>query len=127
MSKDADAYLQEEPSKKKNKVPVPSTIVQRSTQEQEVNVHKDKMRFVCTQNNPSEALILLALDELTRKAKDCQHEDAYTYEELLRQASRNQGKINIVTLTLNVLEGKASDLVSKILSKCLKEKDCGKA
>jgi hypothetical protein len=70
---------------------------------------------------------LLALDELTRKAKDCQHEDAYTYEELLRQASRNQGKINIVTLTLNVLEGKASDLVSKILSKCLKEKDCGKA
>ena len=125
MSKDDDAYVQEEPYKKKNKVPVPSTIVQRSIQEQEV--HKDKMRFLCTQNNPSEALILLALDELTRKAKDCQHEDAYTYEELLRQASRNQGKINIVTLTLNVLEGKASDLVSKILSKCLKEKDCGKA
>ena len=125
MSKDDDAYVQEEPYKKKNKVPVPSTIVQRSIQEQEV--HKDKMRFLCTQNNPSEALILLALDELTRKAKDCQHEDAYTYEELLRQASRNQGEINIVTLTLNVLEGKAHDLVSKILSKCLKEKDCGKA
>ena len=125
MSKDDDAYVQEEPYKKKNKVPVPSTIVQRSIQEQEV--HKDKMRFLCTQNNPSEALILLALDELTRKAKDCQHEDAYTYEELLRQASRNQGEINIVTLTLNVLEGKASDLVSKMLSKCLKEKDCGKA
>ena len=67
MSKDDDAYVQEEPSKKKNKVPVPSTIVQRSIQEQEVNVHKDKMRLLCTQNDPSEALIMLALDELASK------------------------------------------------------------
>lgn len=127
MSKDDDVYVQEEPSKKKNIVPAPSTVVQRSIQEQEVSVHKDKVRLLCTQNNPSEGLILLALDELARKAKDCQHYDADTYEELLRQASRNQGEINIVTLTLNVLGGKASDLVSKTLSKCLKEKDCGKA
>lgn len=74
-------------------------------------------------NSPSEALILLALDELAKTARAVKVEDADIFEELYRQASRNQGKINLVTLVLSVMRGKASDVVGKTLVKSRKEQE----
>lgn len=80
------------------------------------------MRLLANQNSPSEALILLALDELAKTAQAVKVEDADIFEELYRQASRNQGKINLVTLVLSVMGGKASDVVGKALVKSRKER-----
>lgn len=63
------------------------------------------------------------MEELAAKARSLGHEDAETFEELARQATRNQGRINIMSLALTVLGGKASDIITKALSKCMKEKD----
>lgn len=63
------------------------------------------------------------MEELATKARSLGHEDAETFEELARQATRNQGRINIMSLALTVLGGKASDIITKALSKCMKEKD----
>lgn len=63
------------------------------------------------------------MEELAAKARSLGHEDAETFEELARQATRNQGRINIMSLTLTVLGGKASDIITKALSKCMKGKD----
>lgn len=81
------------------------------------------MRLLANQNSPSEALILLALDELAKTARAVKVEDADIFEELYRQASRNQGKINLVTLVLSVMGGKASDVVGKALVKSRKEQE----
>lgn len=59
------------------------------------------MRLLANQNSPSEALILLALDESAKTARAVK--DADIFEELYRQASRKQGKINLVTLVLSVM------------------------
>lgn len=113
----------DEPPKKKTSKKEKTKTASTTNEEDCVKTLKDKVRFLCTQNHPSEPLLLLALDELARKAKSVDHEDSDIFEELLREASRNQGKINIVTLSLNVLGGKASDLISKALSKCLKDSE----
>lgn len=42
-------------------------------------------------------------------------------DELYRQASRKQEKINLVTLVLFVMEGKASDVVGRALIKSKKK------
>uniref|UniRef100_K1QGI1 Uncharacterized protein n=1 Tax=Magallana gigas TaxID=29159 RepID=K1QGI1_MAGGI len=81
------------------------------------------VRLIASQNKPSEALLLLTLEELAAKARSLGHEDAETFEEIARQATRNQGRINIMSLALTVLGGKASDIITKDLSKCMKEKD----
>ena len=77
---------------------------------------KEQVRNLAMQANPSEPLMLL-------KARRQNDEESETFEELARQAQRNQGTINISTLILNVLGGKASDLVGKAMAKCLKEKE----
>uniref|UniRef100_A0A8W8M1L9 Uncharacterized protein n=1 Tax=Magallana gigas TaxID=29159 RepID=A0A8W8M1L9_MAGGI len=43
---------------------------------------KDKIRVLCTQSKPSEALILISLDELSRLARKVNHEDIDVYKEL---------------------------------------------
>lgn len=82
---------------------------------------KDKIKVLCTQSQPSEALILLSLDELSRLARKVNHEDMDVYEELYRQCSRMQGKINMGNLCLTVLGGKGAGTVTKAINKCLKE------
>lgn len=83
---------------------------------------KDKRRFLAMQKVPSKQLVLLTLDELADKARLMNHKDADMYQELARQANMNQGKYNLPAFILNVLGGKASNLISKALSKSLKEK-----
>lgn len=41
---------------------------------------KDKIKVLCAQSQPSEALILLSLDELSRLARKVNHEDMDVYE-----------------------------------------------
>ena len=91
-------------------------------QETTVESLKDKVRMLCLQANPNDCLILLALDDLARSARKTQHADAETYEELVRQAHKHQHSINIASLSLGVVGGKAVDVVVKVLNKCVKEK-----
>lgn len=112
---------EEEIQPERAKVSVTATTT--LTTEKEVEKIKEKVRLLVLQNDPSEALILLALDELAKTARSARIEDADIYEELYRQASRNQGKINLVTLVLSVMGGKASDVVGKALIKSKKEKE----
>lgn len=114
-SSDEEIVIQQPPTKKKK--------TKKEATKNDLEEIKHKVRLLATQNKPSEALILLTLDELAKKAQAIDHEDADMFDELARQAARNQGKVNIVSLALNVLGGKASDLVSKALSKCMKESD----
>ncbi|CAC5408572.1 unnamed protein product [Mytilus coruscus] len=93
------------------------------SKEDNVKELKDKVRSLALQANPSEPLILLSLDELAKKARRQNDDDAETFDELARQAQKHQGSINVATLTLNVLGGKASDLVGKAMAKFLKEKE----
>ena len=51
------------------------------------------------------------------------NEEADTYEELARQANHHQAKLDISTLCLSVLGGKAAEVTTKAISKCLKEKN----
>ena len=76
--------------------------------------------------NPSEQLVLLTLDELAEAARNIGHEDADMYIELARQASLNQGKFPIASFVPSVLGGKASDLITKALTKSLKDKSRNK-
>ena len=83
---------------------------------------KEKVRTLCLQEDPSNALILLTLDELAKTARKMDHEEADMFEELCRQANRYQTKLQISNLCLSVLGGKAGDAISKAISKCLKRK-----
>ncbi|CAG2204836.1 unnamed protein product [Mytilus edulis] len=91
--------------------------------EDNVKELKDNVRSLALHANPSESLILLSLDELAKKARKQNDDDAETFDELSRQAQRHQGSINVATLTLNVIGGKASDLVEKAMAKCLMVKE----
>lgn len=88
---------------------------------------KEKVRTLCLQDDPSNALILLTLDELAKVARKLNHEEADMFEELYRQANRYQSKLQISNLCLSVLGGKVADAISKAISKCLKEKPETKA
>lgn len=78
--------------------------------------------FVFTREDKCD-LILLTVEDLTRVARQVSHEDAETFEELSRQATRYQAKLDISSLYLSVLGGKAADAVSKAVAKCFKEKN----
>ena len=82
---------------------------------------REKVRTLCLQSSPSDPLILLTLDELATQARKLRDGEADTLEELARQANRFQHKINIPNLCMSVLGGKAADVISKAMSKCLKE------
>ena len=83
---------------------------------------KEKVRGLALQVTPNEPLLLLALEDLARVARRKDHCDADTYEELSRQAVKHQQSINIASLALGVVGGKAVDVVVKVLNKCVKEK-----
>ena len=83
---------------------------------------KAKVRALALQTQPNEALILLNLDHLARVARKQGHHDAEMFDELARQASHHQGRIDMANLVLSVLGGRASDAISKALAKCMKEK-----
>ena len=80
------------------------------------------MRALCLQQEPSISLILLTLEELAKHSRKADAEDAEVYEELARQAIRHQTKVDVTSLCLSVLGGRAADAISKAISKCLKEK-----
>lgn len=88
---------------------------------------KEKVRTLCLQDDPSNALILLTLDELSKAARKLNHEEADMFEELYRQANRYQSKLQISNLCWSVLGGKVADAISKAISKCLKDKPETKA
>ena len=95
------------------------------TKDTQIQQVKEKIKVLCTQTQPSEALILLSLDELSRLARKLDDDDMDMYEELYRQCSRMQGKINMGNLCLTVLGGKGADTVTKAINKCLKEVGTG--
>lgn len=83
---------------------------------------KEKVRCLALQSDPSELLILQSLQELATTAKRVNHSETAVYEETYRLAKINREKIDIPSFCLNVLGGKASDLVSKAMAKCFKAK-----
>lgn len=93
-----------------------------STKQEAVSQLKQKVRSLCLQQEPCEPLILLTLDELSKMARKINSDDADTFEELARQANRHRGKIDIASLCLSILGGKAADAITKALTKCMKEK-----
>jgi len=88
----------------------------------EVKELKDKVRTLCLQQDPTDSLILLTVEELAKSARKVNHEEADTLEELARQANRHQKQLDISSLCLSVLGGQAADAITKAISKCLKEK-----
>ena len=82
---------------------------------------KNKVRSLCQQNNPIEPLILLTLEQLARGSLRPCHADAKLYEKLARQKNVQQGQLDLVHFHLKTLSGKAGDVITKALSKCLKK------
>ena len=85
--------------------------------------------MLCLQSEPSHSLILLTLDELAKVSRRLGHEEADLFDELARQANKYQSKLDITSLCLSVLGGKAADVITKAISKCLKteaKSDCKK-
>ena len=81
----------------------------------------DKVRGLAL-HQLSEQLLILTLDELAKLPRQSGHVDADTYEELARQATRHQGRLDIASLCLSVMGGKVADVITKAISKCIKEK-----
>ena len=77
---------------------------------------------LCPQQEPSIFLILLTLEELAKHARKADAEYAEVYEEIARQAIKQQTKVDVTSLCLSLLGGRAPDAISKAISKCLKEK-----
>lgn len=95
-------------------------LLEKSSKDQ-VDDLKEKVRCVCLQENPSVSLILLTVEDMAKVTGKVSHEDAETFEDLSRQATRYQAKLNISSLCLSVLGGKAADAISKAVAKSLKE------
>ncbi|XP_063404459.1 uncharacterized protein LOC134687929 [Mytilus trossulus] len=93
-----------------------------TTKEEVVKNLKDLVRTLCLQNNPSDSLILLTLEELAKAARRVNHDNADTFEELKREANRHQLKLYFSSLCLSVMGGKVADAITKAVSKYLKEK-----
>ena len=68
----------------------PSTSNNKGEVEDAISSLKNKVRSLACQNTPSEALILLTLDELAKTARQIGHAEAESFEEFARHASRNQ-------------------------------------
>ena len=96
--------------------------LEKSTKVERVKELKEKVRTLCFQQDPSDALILVALDQLAKQAKKVNHEESDVFEELARQANRYQCKLEVANLCLSVLGGKAADTFTKAIAKCLKDK-----
>lgn len=67
------------------------------------------------------SLIFLTVEDMAKVTRKVSHEDAETFEDLSRQVTRYQAKLNISSLFLSVLGGKAADAISKAVAKSLKE------
>lgn len=81
---------------------------------------KEKVRSLCMMAEPSTPLILITLEELAKVAKKEQHDESEVFEELARQALRHQTKLDIASLCLSVMGGKAADVITKAISKCMR-------
>lgn len=90
-------------------------------EKEDVSKVKERIKALAAQQDPSEPLILITLDELARLSRKLGDKDMEVYEELYRQCGRLQGKVNIANLCLTVLGGQGADLVSKAVNKCIKE------
>lgn len=90
-------------------------------EKEDVSTVKERVKALAAQQDPSEPLILITLDELARLSRKLGDKDMEVYEELYRQCGRLQGKVNIANLCLTVLGGQGADLVSKAVNKCIKE------
>ncbi|XP_076086822.1 uncharacterized protein LOC143057404 [Mytilus galloprovincialis] len=56
--------------------------LENTTKEEVVKNLKEKVRTLCLQDNPSDSLILLTLEELAKAARRVNHDDADTFEKL---------------------------------------------
>lgn len=90
-------------------------------EKEDVSKVKERVKALAAQEDPSEPLLLITLDELSRITRKLGNKDMIVYEELYRQCGRLQGKVNIANLCLTVLGGQRADLVSKAVNKCIKE------
>ena len=66
-------------------------------------------------------MILLTLEQLARVSPRPCHADAKLYDKLARQKKVKQGQLDLVHFHLMTLSGKAGDVITKALSKCLKK------
>ena len=122
-----DSTTVSEPSEKKQKHSPSDDVLERLNKLEEssrdtVGGLRDKVRMLASQANPSDALLLLTIEELARTSRKLDSTKADTYEELSRQAFKHEGSINLSSLALSVIGSKASEDVVKALSKCVKEK-----
>ncbi|CAC5385439.1 unnamed protein product [Mytilus coruscus] len=65
---------------------------------------KEKVRTLCMQQDPTESLILLTLDELAKRSIIVNHEEEDIFEELARHVNRHQLKLDIPNLCLSSCE-----------------------
>lgn len=96
-------------------------LVLEKLEKEDVLKVKERVKALAAQQDPSESLILITLDELARLSRKLGDKDMEMFEELYRQCGRLQGKVNIANLCLTVLGGQGADLVSKAVNKCIKE------
>ena len=85
-----------------------------------VRASKENLRSVASQKQPNDSLLLVYLEELSSAATTYYDDNAAVYQELARQAKFNQGSVDLASFVLSVSGGGACDVVSKALSKCLK-------
>ncbi|CAC5405603.1 unnamed protein product [Mytilus coruscus] len=81
------------------------TLLEKTTKIDKVKELKEKEKTICTQQDPSD-LILLNLEELAKCSRRVNHEEADVFEELARHVNRHQLKLDIPNLCLSVLIGK---------------------
>ena len=96
-------------------------LVLEKLEKEDVAKVKERVKALASQQDPSESLILITLDELARLSRKLGDKDMEMYEELYRQCGRLQGKVNMANLCLTVLGGQGADIVSKAVNKCIKE------
>lgn len=87
----------------------------------EVKDLKNKVRSLALQQNPSVPLLLLLLDELAPVAKRAGHSESTLFEELSRHSHLNEKSIDVSSFVLQVLGGRASDVISKALEKATRD------
>ncbi|CAH1801515.1 unnamed protein product [Owenia fusiformis] len=80
-----------------------------------------KVKHVCTQAKPNNAMIIATLDDLKERSDKTGHADAPLFSDLLWQVERNAERLDVPELVLAALSS-ASDKVFNAVQKCLKSK-----
>ncbi|XP_069115338.1 uncharacterized protein [Argopecten irradians] len=98
--------------------------LEKATKEDDpVKTLKERVRTLALQQDPIDSLILLNLDDLAKTARRTNHNEVELFEEFFRQAYCHRQKLNIPSLCLNVLGGKSADIITRAISRCMREKE----